>query len=87
MGYSADRLPRLGKIPGRKNLFIMAGFTGHGMPQIFLSAKELSRMVLKGLEYGETDLPRLFEESKARLESKENFVMDLYNSIPPPARL
>lgn len=87
MGYSADRLPRLGKIPGRENMFIMAGFTGHGMPQIFLAAKELSRMVLKGLDYAETGLPRLFEESKARLESDENFVMDLYNSIAPSARL
>lgn len=65
----------------------MAGFTGHGMPQIFLSAKELSRMVLKGLKYSDTGLPRLFKESRSRLESTENFLMDLYYSLPPLARI
>ncbi|KAG5786921.1 hypothetical protein H9Q69_014008 [Fusarium xylarioides] len=34
MGYSSDRLPRVGPIPGRPGMFIMGGFTGHGMPQI-----------------------------------------------------
>nr|RBQ95949.1 hypothetical protein FVER53263_08500 [Fusarium verticillioides] len=32
MGYSSDRLPRVGPIPGRPGMFIMGGFTGHGRP-------------------------------------------------------
>ena len=65
----------------------MAGFTGHGMPQIFLGAKGLSRMILKNIPYSESGIPRLFEESLGRLHSKENFVMDLYNSLPPTSQL
>lgn len=59
-------------------MFIMGGFTGHGMPQIFLAAKALSDMVLKRTPVEETGIPRLFRESKERLESKENLVLDMY---------
>ena len=34
MGYSSDGLPHVGQIPGRQNQFVIAGFSGHGMPQI-----------------------------------------------------
>lgn len=87
MGYSADRLPRLGPIPGRENMFIMGGFTGHGMPQIFLGAKGLSEMVLRGTPFAETGIPSLFEETRERLASKENFVLDLHESLGPEAKL
>jgi glycine/D-amino acid oxidase-like deaminating enzyme len=87
MGYSADMLPRIGQVPGRKNVFIMGGFTGHGMPQIFLGAKGLSKMVLEGAPYSETGIPRLFEETKDRLASEQNQVLELHTSLPPLAKL
>ncbi|KAM5380873.1 hypothetical protein ACJZ2D_003397 [Fusarium nematophilum] len=87
MGYSSDRLPRIGPIPGRQNMFIMGGFTGHGMPQIFLGAKGLSGMILRDVPYSETGLPRLFEETRARLESKENFVLDLHTNLPSMSKI
>lgn len=87
MGYSSDRLPHVGLVPDRYNFFIMAGFTGHGMPQVFLAAKGLSQMVLQGTLYRDTGLPRLFQESSSRLTRDENFVMDLYNNLPMPSRL
>lgn len=68
-------------------MFIMGGFTGHGMPQIFLGAKGLSRMVLDGVPFSNTGVPRLFEESKARLESQENFVLDLYKAFPRASKI
>ncbi|KAG8349655.1 hypothetical protein FVEN_g12119 [Fusarium venenatum] len=34
MGYSSDALPHVGHVPGRQNIFIMGGFTGHGIPQV-----------------------------------------------------
>ncbi|KAG9250104.1 FAD dependent oxidoreductase [Emericellopsis atlantica] len=87
MGYSADHLPRIGCVPGRKNMFIMGGFTGHGMPQIFLAAKGLSKVTLNGTPFSETGVPRLFEETAARLESPENFVLDVYASLGTPSKL
>ncbi|KAK2690714.1 hypothetical protein QWA68_010471 [Fusarium oxysporum] len=80
MGYSADGLPRIGRVPGRKNMFIMGGFTGHGMPQVFLAAKGISRMVLEDLAFSDTEIPRLFEESEARLKSDENFLKDIIDA-------
>lgn len=76
MGYSSDRLPRLGPVPGKKGLFIMGGWTGHGMPQIFLASKGMAKMVVNGVPYSETGLPRIFEESEERLMSVQNKVLD-----------
>ena len=87
MGYSSDGLPRVGQVPGRENMFIMGGFTGHGMPQVFLTAKAIGLMVLGDLAYSDTGLPRLFQESQVRLESKENFLRDMADSEPSLARI
>jgi hypothetical protein len=65
----------------------MAGFTGHGMPQIFLAAKGISQMVMKGCPFSDSGIPAVFEETEARLSSKENFVIDLYNNLPPNPRI
>ncbi|KAF7557278.1 hypothetical protein G7Z17_g819 [Cylindrodendrum hubeiense] len=90
MGYSSDRLPRVGPIPGRPGMFIMGGFSGHGMPQVFLCAQGLADMILGAQSYKDTGLPRLFEESKARLEDKDRIgpVQDFHDpeqefSLPP----
>ena len=68
-------------------MFIMGGFTGHGMPQVFLTAKAIGLMVLGDLAYSDTGLPRLFQESQVRLESKENFLRDMADSEPSLARI
>ncbi|KAK9389170.1 FAD dependent oxidoreductase [Lipomyces mesembrius] len=49
MGFSADDSPLVGKIPSfleQGQEYCIAGFAGHGMPQIFLAAKALVRMIL-----------------------------------------
>lgn len=68
----------MGEIPGRRGMYIMAGYTGHGMPQIFLVAKGLANMVANGSSFADTGIPRVFKETSERLESDENFVMDMY---------
>ncbi|KAH7145514.1 FAD dependent oxidoreductase [Dactylonectria estremocensis] len=78
MGYSSDRLPRVGPIPDRSGMFIMGGFTGHGMPQVFLCASGLADMVLGTAEFGESGIPRLFEESRERLSDDRNRVLEIY---------
>lgn len=87
MGYSSDRLPRVGNVPNRPGMFIMAGFTGHGMPQIFLTAKGIAEMVNTGIPYEKTGIPSLFRESETRLQSEEDQVLDLWKMTKPQARL
>ncbi|EMD84899.1 hypothetical protein COCC4DRAFT_154574 [Bipolaris maydis ATCC 48331] len=56
MGYSNDEFPYVGPACGRPGQYVCAGFTGHGMPQIFLSAKAVAVMALTG-DTENVDLP------------------------------
>ena len=71
MGYSSDGFPFIGDLPGKPGQYLCAGFSGHGMPQVFLSAKAIASMVVEGTKIEETDLPQLYRLTKERLESKE----------------
>lgn len=86
MGYSSDRLPRVGPIPGRSGMFIMGGFTGHGMPQIFLCGLAMARLVMHDASYKDTGLPRLFEETQARLNDPRDRVREIYASVLKPPK-
>lgn len=84
MGYSSDGLPHIGSVPGEKDQFILAGFTGHGMPQIFLAAEGVAKMVVSGVAFEETGLPRLFKTSQSRLDKQENKTL---KSVPQSGSL
>ncbi|KAL2829424.1 FAD dependent oxidoreductase [Aspergillus cavernicola] len=75
MGYTTDSLPHVGQVPGKPGQFVIAGFNGHGMPQIFLSAKGVAEMVVRGVEFDQTAVPKLFKTSQARLDSTENRIL------------
>ena len=80
MGYTTDGFPFVGDLPGKPFQYICAGFNGHGMPQVFLSAKAVSSMVVDGTRLEATDLPRLYRSSRERLESnKEHASRTAYN--------
>lgn len=81
MGYSADGFPFVGSVPEKAGQFICAGFSGHGMPQIFLSAKALASMVLDGKRVEEVDLPRLYRVDKERLQRTRNVMLEGWNGI------
>lgn len=81
MGYTTDFLPHIGPVPEKPEQIVIAGFNGHGMPQIFLSALGVARMIVEGTEYGNTGLPRLFEATLERLQSKENRILHGIPSI------
>ncbi|KAJ5138690.1 FAD dependent oxidoreductase [Penicillium bovifimosum] len=87
MGYSRDKIPRLGPIPGRPGMFIMAGWTGHGMPQIFLAAKGMADMVVNDVPFHETGLPRVFEETADRLQNAPNKVLESWYQATQTPRL
>ncbi|ETS74279.1 hypothetical protein PFICI_14145 [Pestalotiopsis fici W106-1] len=67
MGYTEDSEPHLGKIPNKEGLFICAGFNGHGMPLVLLSAKGVANMIKDGIDFSETGIPSIYETSTWRL--------------------
>ncbi|KAJ4264181.1 hypothetical protein NW762_005375 [Fusarium torreyae] len=76
LGYSFDFMPHIGEVPGRPGQFIIAGFTGYGMPKILLSSKGLARMVSDGISFEETGLPSPFKTTRKRNESKTSPLED-----------
>jgi gamma-glutamylputrescine oxidase len=45
MGFTESALPMAGPLEGMKNVYICAGFTGHGMAFAFMSAKKVAEMI------------------------------------------
>ncbi|PWY73572.1 FAD dependent oxidoreductase superfamily [Aspergillus heteromorphus CBS 117.55] len=78
MGYSTDSLPHVGHVPRKPGQLIVAGFSGHGMPQIFLSARGIAKLIMEGASYEETGLPRLFKTTEDRLQSRRNNILQTY---------
>ncbi|KAJ0274001.1 hypothetical protein COL940_009597 [Colletotrichum noveboracense] len=72
MGYSSDFMPHLGAVPAKPGQFIIAGFSGHGMPEILLSSKGVAAMVTDGVAFAETGLPSIMETSEARISRKDS---------------
>ncbi|KAK1980883.1 FAD dependent oxidoreductase [Colletotrichum cereale] len=87
MGYSSDGLPHIGAVPGRQNQFIIAGFTGHGMPQIFLSAKGVASMIIEQKSYKSTGIPSVYEATQERLSSLENTILESWEGAQKAERL
>ncbi|KAF3769468.1 FAD dependent oxidoreductase superfamily [Cryphonectria parasitica EP155] len=54
MGSTPDGQPHVGKVPGKENQWILAGFNGGGNALTFLSAKAVARMVMEGVSLDET---------------------------------
>lgn len=65
----------------------MGGFTGHGMAQIFLTAKGLAGMVRDGNSFEQAGIPRIFRETKERLSNEGNEVLSLWKKANSAARL
>ncbi|KAF7197943.1 Gamma-glutamylputrescine oxidoreductase [Pseudocercospora fuligena] len=81
MGYSSDGFPFVGDVPGKPGAYVCAGFSGHGMPQIFLSGKAIAEMVLDDRKADEVDLPRLYRVSQARLDAKGDVTLDAWKAM------
>ena len=84
MGYSSDFVPHLGQVPEKPGQFIIAAFSGHGMPQILLASKGVARMVTDDIPYEQTGLPSVFKSTNERLDSNENKLEDGYRHFWEP---
>jgi glycine/D-amino acid oxidase-like deaminating enzyme len=74
MGYSDDGFPYVGSVRDKSGQYICAGFNGHGMPQIFLSAKAIAEMVLSGATVQEVDLPLPYWTSPERWTHRKEHI-------------
>ena len=72
MGYSSDLMPHIGELPQCLGMYMCAGFSGHGMPQIFGASKGVAQMVLRGSKFEETGLPQMFKTTQTRLDATTN---------------
>jgi glycine/D-amino acid oxidase-like deaminating enzyme len=79
MGFSRDEVPWVGPVPGKEGVFVAAGYTGHGMPNTWLSGKAVASMVGASLGGSDLDaaveaarqstgLPRAYQVSAQRIE-------------------
>jgi glycine/D-amino acid oxidase-like deaminating enzyme len=76
MGYSSDFMPYVGQVPDKPGQMLLAGFSGHGMPLILLSAKAVVQMLLNGKSFEDTGVPSLFQITKERLGSTRNDILE-----------
>lgn len=83
MGYTADGFPYVGEVPNKPNSYICAGFSGHGMPQAFLSARAVADIIMDNKQVDGVDLPTVYRSTKERLESKAQHVsLAAWDAIP-----
>jgi glycine/D-amino acid oxidase-like deaminating enzyme len=68
IGHTADGYPFCGKVPGKDNHFVLAGYNGAGMPLIFLTAKGIAKMIWEDLPFEESGIPRIFKITEERLK-------------------
>ncbi|TEA16083.1 hypothetical protein C8034_v000678 [Colletotrichum sidae] len=78
---SIDAFPFVGPLPNRQGQFVAAGFSGHGMPRILLSAAHITPLILDalnvehsppGLAAGFPPLPEPFSSTPERISSLQS---------------
>ncbi|PVI00920.1 FAD dependent oxidoreductase [Periconia macrospinosa] len=75
MGATTDGLPFVGEVPGRRGVWVLAGFNGHGMVLCLKCAEAVVGMVRAGGGEGEEEVetvrewfPRCFGVTRERVE-------------------
>ncbi len=48
MGFTCDELPNIGPVPGTVNVYVAAGYHGHGLGFAVIAARAVSEMILDG---------------------------------------
>lgn len=74
MGFSRDDFPWIGPVPDSDGrIFVAAGFTGHGMPNTWLSGKAVASMVLSSL--GGQDTKHAIDLAQEQTELPKEYVV------------
>jgi len=85
MGFTKDKFPYVGELDfiGMKNAYIVAGFSGHGMPRVYFSAKSIAKCILTNQSIQQVGgIPECYYVSSKRLTKKEHaFKTEIDNHI------
>jgi len=82
IGYNSDSVPNVGPVPGRKkNIWIAAGFQGHGMPVIWLTMKGIAKMVGRGASWEESGIPNPYRTTQERLDNPRSALAERVQTI------
>jgi len=76
MGFTNDDFPYVGELDflGMENAFIIAGFSGHGMPRVYLSGKSIANCITTGGKIEKVgEIPKCYHVSKERLIKSKVF--------------
>ncbi|TLD15245.1 hypothetical protein PspLS_10676 [Pyricularia sp. CBS 133598] len=76
MGYSSDFMPHVGQVPDKDGQFIIAGFSGHGMPEILLASRGVAEMVCRSVSFEATGLPRLVKTTAERINKDRGSALE-----------
>lgn len=68
MGYTPDGFSFIGELPEVKDQFLIGGFNGAGMVNIFLATEGIAKMIVHGTPYEETCIPRIYKLTKERVD-------------------
>jgi glycine/D-amino acid oxidase-like deaminating enzyme len=60
MGFTSDRLPLVGPLPGREAILLCGGYSGHGLGLAFAAAELLTRHLTEGVSVPSWLLPARF---------------------------
>ncbi|EJT47860.1 hypothetical protein A1Q1_03237 [Trichosporon asahii var. asahii CBS 2479] len=80
IGITNDLVPVVGPVPGKDNLFVAAGYNGHGMARIFVTAPALATRIASGKWREEDGMPECFRLTPERFAS---LTADLSPSAKP----
>lgn len=69
IGITNDLVPIVGPVPDKDNLFVAAGYNGHGMARIFVTAPALATRIKTGKWREEDGMPECFRLTPERLQS------------------
>ncbi|WRT68995.1 uncharacterized protein IL334_005977 [Kwoniella shivajii] len=69
IGLSADEVPFVGPVPGKKGQWMSCGHNGHGMARIFTCSKGLAQLV-QGSTWSQTGLPECFQVTSERIGTR-----------------
>jgi glycine/D-amino acid oxidase-like deaminating enzyme len=83
MGFSNDSHPYVGRVPGEEGKWVIGGFTGHGMPRIFLCAKALVQQLLAGENGERIEWPRWFPKAFIVRSGREKRGFDISKLSKP----
>lgn len=75
MGNTPDGFSLIGDIPDRPGQHIIAGFNGAGMLFIFLSSRGLANMIVDGVPFEKSGIPRIFKITDNRLKKMRRLIL------------